>query len=115
MTPVDVNKLEQLLQETDYDASKTQFLVDGFKNGFRLGYTGNRKVRLKSPNLKFRGVGNEVELWNKVMKEVKLCRYAGPFDEIPFDYYIQSPIGLVPKDNDRISSIIWTTISLSHS
>ena len=46
--------------------------------------------------------GDEIDLWNKVMKEVKLKRYAGPFTEIPFeDDYIQSPIGLVPKDNGK--------------
>ena len=31
------------------------------------------------------------------MKEVSYLRVAGPFNEIPFDDYIQSPIGLVPK------------------
>ena len=32
------------------------------------------------------------------MKEVKLGRYAGPFkDKPPFENFIQSPIGLVPK------------------
>ena len=31
------------------------------------------------------------------MKEVKLGRVAGPFLKVPFDNYIQSPIGLVPK------------------
>ena len=42
-------------------------------------------------------VGSEVDLWNKLMKEVKLGRVAGPFDEIPFEHFIQSLIGLVPK------------------
>ena len=32
------------------------------------------------------------------MNEVELGRYAGPFEEPPFDSYVQSPIGLVPKD-----------------
>ena len=32
------------------------------------------------------------------MNEVKEKRYAGPFQKIPFTNYIQSPIGLVPKD-----------------
>ena len=31
------------------------------------------------------------------MKEVSLHRVAGPFEQIPFANYIQSPIGLVPK------------------
>ena len=35
------------------------------------------------------------------MKEVKLKRVAGPFNNIPFESYIQSPIGLVPKAKDQ--------------
>ena len=42
------------------------------------------------------------------MKEVKLKRYAGPFEKIPFDDdYIQSPIGLVPKDGRRDCRLIF--------
>ena len=52
-------------------------------------------------------VGTKTELWNKVMKEVKEKRYAGPFDKIPFENYIQSPIGLVPKDNGRATRLIF--------
>ena len=32
------------------------------------------------------------------MKEVGKKWYAGPFDQVPFKHYIQSPVGLVPKD-----------------
>ena len=31
------------------------------------------------------------------MKEVELEKHAGPFSKIPYDFYMQSPIGLVPK------------------
>ena len=31
------------------------------------------------------------------MKDVEMNRIAGPFEHIPFDDFIQSPIGLVPK------------------
>ena len=41
------------------------------------------------------------------MKEVKENRYAGPFEEIPFDHYIQSPIGLVPKDGGKDTRLIF--------
>ena len=64
--------------------------------GFSLGYQGPEEIQKTSDNLKF-SIGNETELWNKVMKEVKNQRYAGPFEKIPFKNYIQSPIGLVPK------------------
>ena len=64
-------------------------------------------VNITSPNLKFRGIGNPTILWNKVMKEVKEERYAGPFESIPFDHYIQSPIGLVPKDGGKDTRLIF--------
>ena len=41
------------------------------------------------------------------MKEVKEERYAGPFSEPPFTEFIQSPIGLVPKDNGKATRLIF--------
>ena len=97
ITPVDVDMLEKLLLESNYDKGKTEFLVTGFRQGFSLEYEGPEDVKITSPNLRLE-VGSETTLWNKVMKEVKLKRYVGPFKTIPFENYIQSPIGLVPKD-----------------
>ena len=86
---------------------KTDYLVEGFTDGFTLGYQGSENVRITSPNLKFT-IGSELELWNKVMKEVKALRYAGPFEKIPYDdNFIQSPIGLVPKDNGKNTRLIF--------
>ena len=107
VSPVDYAKLEELLKLSKYDESETEFLVDGFKNGFSLGYEGPEDVKITAPNLKFRGIGNNTTLWNKVMKEVKLGRYAGPFNEIPFENYIQSLIGLVPKDGGKATRLIF--------
>ena len=109
-TPVNVDRLEQLLQQTHYDADKTEKLIAGFKDGFDIGFGGNRLVQRTAKNLKFT-IGDRTDLWNKVMKEVKLQRYAGPFVNIPFKYYIQSPIGLVPKDNGKSMRLIF---HLSH-
>ena len=85
-TPVNATNLEILLKETNYDPKETEYLVNGFKNGFDLGYRGNAEVKQTSPNLKFT-IGNDIELWNKVMKEVEAKRYAGPFPNIPFDNF----------------------------
>ena len=41
------------------------------------------------------------------MKEVQLGRYAGPFLMPPFENYIQSPIGLVPKDGGTKTRLIF--------
>ena len=106
VTPVKADKLEQLLTDYRYDVEKTKFLINGFRNGFSIGYKGSADVKLTSPNLILR-VGNKTELWNKVMKEVKEGRYAGPFEKIPFANYIQSPIGLVPKDGGTKTRLIF--------
>ena len=113
VTPVNADVLGELLTESGYDAQETGFLVQGFKKGFSLGYSRKEKVQLKAQNLKLR-VGNPTILWNKIMKEVKLGRFAGPFEDIPEQFqddYIQSPIGLVPKDGGKQCRLIF---HLSH-
>ena len=68
-----MEKFEHLLQESKYDETETQFLINGFKEGFSIGYEGDPStVKITSNNLRFREVGNELQLWNKVMKEVKM-------------------------------------------
>ena len=106
VTPVNVENLEKLGRASGYDEDKLDLLIDGFKNGFDLGYEGPQKVVRTAPNLPFK-VRDEIELWNKVMKEVKLKCFAGPFAKSPFKYYIQSPIGLVPKDGGRDTRLIF--------
>ena len=100
MTPVNADVFESLLIETNYNTAETQFIVDGFRNGFDIGFRGSIKnLQRNAPNLKLR-VGSPTILWNKMMKEVKLKSFAGPFKEVPFENYIQSPVGLVPKDGN---------------
>ena len=106
VSPVKTKRLQELLKLTKYSEKETKFLIDGFEQGFSLGYNGDENVQMTAPNLKLR-VGDEIELWNKVMKEVKLKRYAGPFSKIPFKNYIQSPIGLVPKDGGKETRLIF--------
>ena len=106
VTPVNVDKLEQYLIQADYDPKETHFLVDGFKNGFDLGYEGLTVRQSVSRNIPFT-VGDKTELWNKLMKEVKLGRVAGPFDKPPFENFIQSPIGLVPKAGSDQTRLIF--------
>ena len=107
VTPVKAEKLRSLLLETGYDQGKIEFLYKGFKEGFCLHYAGPLESGQRTaPNLKLR-IGSPVELWNKVMKEVQLGRYAGPFEEPPFKDFVQSPIGLVPKDKGLKTRLIF--------
>ena len=110
-TPVHVDRFEKLLKESKYDPAEIQLIIKGFREGFDIGYRGpTTGIRRTAPNLKL-NVGSELELWNKVMKEVQLGRFAGPFLDIPFTNFIQSPIGLVPKDRGKQTRLIF---HLSH-
>ena len=103
---MNVAVLENLLKQSNYCPDKMQYLVKGFTRGFSIGYKGDKFVRRKAPNLKLR-VGNNITLWNKVMKEVQLGRFTGPFENPPFEHYIQSPLGLVPKGDGSDCRLIF--------
>ena len=100
--PVDVEQLDRLLRESKSDYVERKFLVESSRNGFTLGYNGEKNVQRTTPNLKL-DCGTKIGMWHKggslgkIMKEVSLGRYVGPFEQKPFDTYIQSPLGLVLK------------------
>ena len=107
-TPINVEALEQLLKESGYDRGKTRYLTEGFKRGFSIGHHGESERTDMAENLPLNNLGTKVDLWNKVMKEVGLSRYAGPYhlDELPVrESFIQSLIGLVPKAGNQMRLI----------
>ena len=61
-------------------------MINGFKHGFEIGFQGDHRVKWTAPNLKL-NVGTPEELEHKMMKEVKLNRFTGPFEAIPFEHY----------------------------
>ena len=106
VTPIKSDVLGRLLKQTNYDKNKTKYLIEGFNKGFRIGYDGPTDRQDQSHNIPIM-IGSKTEMWNKVMKEVKARRYAGPFENIPYQNYIQSPIGLVPKDGGKQTRLIF--------
>ena len=98
--------LNQLLIEHDYPEDKRRYIVHRFDNGFNLHFEENRLVKHTAPNLRLR-IDSKKDLWNKVMKEVEKSRYAGPYENPPYEYFIQSPIGLVQKDQGKDTRLIF--------
>ena len=96
--PVDTVALCKAFQSTLLDQDEADFILDSFENGFELGYGGPTQTWNLSDNIPFT-VGDKFDLWDKVMKEVRLQQFAGPYLEhdIPFKHFVQSPVGLVPK------------------
>ena len=112
VTSVNVDKLEELLLESGYH--DIDYSVQGFREGFDLEYEGPVNRQDTSRNIPFT-VGDKWELWNKVMKEVSLNRYAGPFRQIPFKNFVQSPIGLVPKAGNQTRLIFHLSYDFKES
>ena len=105
--PVNADRLFELLCEANYNPKETRFLVEGFRLGFDMGYRGpTKQIQRRAPNLKLR-IGSPTILWNKIMREVEKKHFAGPFKKVPFDSYIQSPVGLVPKDGGKETRLIF--------
>ena len=104
--PIKIDILDKMLRQTNYPPDKREFLYKGFSNGFDIGYVGPVERQSVSDNIPIR-IGSKLDMWNKVMKEVKLGRYAGPYKKIPFKNYIQSPIGLIPKDGGTKTQLIF--------
>ena len=100
ITPVNPDILEQLLVTSNYDSQEMNFLVNGFRHGFDIGYKGPHNRKDMADNIPLQ-VGSKEELWSKIMKEVKAKRFAGPFRKPPFKNFVQSPIGLVPKSGGK--------------
>lgn len=99
VTPINIQRYEKLLKESKYDEDKTKYLLDGLRNGFRMGFQGPRDIVRETPNMKFR-TGTKVDLWNKIMKEVREKHTAGPYRgraNLPLTKYWQNPVGLLPK------------------
>ena len=70
-------------------------MIDGFKNGFRLNFSGERLAQ-DSPNLKSANDNPEV-VQAKIDAEMAAGRIAGPFSTRPQHDLKLSPLGVVPK------------------
>ena len=82
-TLVKVELLNEMLVKTNYSECEHRYLVDGFTNGFNLHYKRPWDRKDSAKNIPFRGgIGSHAELWQKMLKETILGRFAGPFEEI---------------------------------
>ena len=113
-TPVNPEVLKRMLLEANYDMAETEFLYNGFKFGFDIGYKGPKVRTDQARNIPFT-VGNKFIMWEKIMKEVEAGRYAGPYKEPPYKRFIQSPIGLVPKAGNKTRLIFHLSYTFKES
>lgn len=93
-TPVKINNLEPLLANLDDQTANS--IINGFKEGFRLG-SNQTEFTNDTPQNHKSALRNSNIVTQKIEKEIKLGRYRGPFPKPPLENLIVSPLGLVPK------------------
>jgi hypothetical protein len=99
-TPVNADRLAFWLE--GYDGQLREFLLDGFRFGFKVGYTGIPLSTI-SPNLV--SVNERPDIIKKYIdEELAAGRILGPFVAPPFEIFQCSPVGLVPKKGQRFLS-----------
>ena len=101
-SPIRVTALAQLLK--GYPKPRTaKLLISGFSFGFDLGFRG-RILSRTSPNLPS-AIQHPQIVSEKIQTELAEQRIFGPFKVSPFNEYITSPIGLVPKSSGKFRMI----------
>jgi hypothetical protein len=94
-TPIDPDRLQFHLDNIGYDTSKTKFLVDGFRYGFRLQHQG--EVTNTNPENDITISEHYAVAKHKIESEVSAGRMKGPFTKQPFETFHISPLKLREK------------------
>jgi hypothetical protein len=100
-SPINICQLRKEL--VGYNQNEARFLLNGFLYGFSLEYEGPRQAS-DSKNLRSAAEFPEF-VQEKIDKEIKLNRVAGPFKYQPIFTLRVSPIGLVPKKSSSPESV----------
>ena len=96
-TPVKCDKLDKWLE--GYPQDKLDFLISGYKVGFKLGFDGSHSEQ-DSANLKS-AFEHEGFVSKKIAEELDKGRLGGPLETKPFSNFKLSPLGVVPKKETR--------------
>ena len=101
-TPVNVNLLRH--EPRNHPHQSSVYLLEGFTNGFDMGYTGEC-MPVCTNNLLF-ALHNPDPVYEAISKELSRGHIAGPFASPPFPNLHCSPLGCVPKKDGSYRLII---------
>ena len=100
---ININLFEKLL-ESHPNRYLVSYIVDGLRNGFDIGFTGNPSATFPK-NLRSADQ-NKSEIQSAINKEVHRGHTAGPFPSPPFPLTHCSPIGTAPKKDGSVRLIM---------
>ena len=93
-TPIKVDNLKPLLDK--YNMEATDKIVSGFEVGFRLG-SEQTCFSIDTPKNHSSALNQSKIVSEKNETEIKLGTYKGPFRTPPLNYFVTSPLGMIPK------------------
>ena len=93
VTPLRIDRLTSVLG--DYDPFLKNVLIQGFSYGFHIHYS-NLRSSFESPNLLSAHDQPNI-VTDELHNEIEARRVADPFSAPPFDNFVVSPLGIVPK------------------
>ena len=98
-TPVIVNNLAWLLRDSRYDLDLIHDLTQGFTCGFRIPFQSSLPHTIQPRNHPSM-LDNSSVVDLMIASELKLGRIAGPVSAPPFEDFVISPLGLIPKKKE---------------
>ena len=102
-SPVDFSLLSFLLASCP-DRPMADYVLDGFSQGFRLGFVGSVTRGRKKPLRSSTDIGPQIS--TSILKELNRGHTAGPFLSPPFKVFHLSPLGGVPKKDGTTRIIL---------
>ena len=84
------------------DQSKVSFVLDGLRNGFKLGFRQSRKLKSATKN-KPSANQHSLAIDQYLANEVLLGRVAGPFPSLPVPNLHVSSFGVIPKGGNQVN------------
>jgi hypothetical protein len=93
--PTSINPQLLACELQGYDPSLTKYLVEGFQFGFKLGCEGDPSHSIHRYHKSI--FENPVAVESKLLKELNMGRISKPHLHKPFQDFVCSPLGLVPK------------------
>ena len=101
VTPINVDRLAWWLN--GYDEKLKNFLITGFKEGFRTGFSGTPTSKIFKNHSS--AIKNPAVVDNYIQKEKQAGRIFGPLEQLPTEFHC-APLGLVPKKQENDFRVI---------
>jgi len=106
-SPFNISAWTHELQRIHNDITSTNDLLNDITHGVRIGYTGTRSTLISTNH--YSAFSNSAAIAHELEREINLNRKIGPFLQPPFENFVGSPMGAIPKK--RSMPVKWRIIN----